>query len=296
MFGCPRFRNRILHSGKPVLTTMGKPVVKEEQLVAGRRYLPEFQRQEQEMLRVLLKSGKVVFISHHTLQVWRGIFEREGMPFLPTGMYRVVHHGIDTGAFYPAGDSGEARGMAKFCIGTVGALRNPYRLRTYFETSLLLDFDHRLLIVGSMDSDCRREFARALENPTLSSRITYVPWVCADRLAQYYQQMHCLFHPVDHESCSNVVIEALACGVPVVVPAHGAPMEFVLPLGGVAAETKMFMYDSNFCQAMAHGVSRVRDNWEQYSLGAREMAVQKLDIKDRVADYLDFMGLPGFAG
>jgi glycosyltransferase involved in cell wall biosynthesis len=292
MLGCPRFRDRILRSGKPFVTTMGKPAVREEMRAAGRPYLPAFARQEMEMLRVLRISPKVVFISHHALEVWQDLFGREGVPFLEEGRYRVIHHGVDTEAFRPPAEGGPAQQDGPFCLGTVGAMRNPYRLRTFFQTSALLGFDHRLLLVGSMDSDCAQEYARATRDPRVASRTRYVPWIQADSLPPYYHQMHCLFHPVDHESCSNVVIEALACGVPVVIPAHGAPQEFLLPRGGIAVATRQFSYDDEFCRRMADAVSKIREDWRSFAVGARAMALQNLDIRRRVADYLDFLGLP----
>jgi len=100
---------------------------------------------------------------------------------------------------------------------------------------------------------------------------------------------------VDYEGLGIVVAEALACGVPVVVPAHGAPKEFVLPEGGIAVGTEQFHYNGDFCRRMADAVGRIRENWSNYSRGARRQAEQCIALGNTVDEYLDFMGLPQYA-
>jgi glycosyltransferase involved in cell wall biosynthesis len=104
--------------------------------------------------------------------------------------------------------------------------------------------------------------------------------------------MHCLFHPVSGEPCGIVVTEALACGVPVVVPAYGGPSEFVLPDGGIAVEAKPYHYDDEFCDRMADAVTKVRENYDAFRRGARRQAELHLSITASVDEYLDMLDLP----
>ena len=149
---------------------------------------------------------------------------------------RVIHHGLDTNHFCPAKTPLAEPVKTPFVMGMVGSIRNQYRLETLFGTSCQMGFDHRLLIVGSMTQQAKDFFAEAMLNQDLASKTTYLSWVEPETLVDCYRKMHCLFHPVDYEGCGIVPTEALACGVPVVVPAHGAPKEYVLPDGGVAVE------------------------------------------------------------
>lgn len=292
MMGCPRYVDKILRSGKPVITTMGKPESPDEHKAVGRNYFPEYEQLELQMARVIMKSDKVVFISHYVKDIWKKIFQIRGFSFPSEQNVRVIHHGVDTNLFSPAKEPPKT----PFVLGSVGALREKFRLVTLFSVSRLLEFEHRLLIVGSMNAESKDIFDKAMQNTELLSRTTYIPWVDAEALPDYYRQMHCLFHPVDYEGLGIVIAEALACGVPVVVPAHGAPKEFILPAGGIAVETKQFTYDEIFSNRMAKAVTYIYKHWDDFAKGARKQAINKISI-DKIMDaYLDFMELPRYAG
>jgi glycosyltransferase involved in cell wall biosynthesis len=237
---------------------------------------------------ILASGRKIVFISKHVRGVWQRLAEEQNMPWPDDSQVRVIHHGLDLDDFRPPSRSPSRH----FVIGSAGALRFPFRLATLFQVSKRLPFDHRILVVGSMDNDCKRVLSKAMEDPDLAARTSYVPWVKSEALPPLYQRMHCLFHPVSGESCGIVVTEALACGVPVVVPAYGGPSEFVLPDGGIAVQARPYQYDDEFCDLMADAVTRVRANYDTYARGARRQAERHLSIVSCVDEYLDLLDLP----
>ena len=287
LMGTPRHCGKIISSGKPVVLTMGKPQLKEEIEALGFPYLAEYVRQEEQMMQAIQTAPRIVFISEYVRRLWTGVFGARGVSFPPPERVRVIHHGVDTTRFAPA------PGLQRepFVLGAVGALRARFRLETLFAVSRMLPHDHRLLIVGSMDDPCRRQYELAMCDPRLRNRTQYFPWVSSEELPQYYRRMHCLFHPVDFEGCGIVVIEALACGVPVVVPAHGAPQEY-LGCGGIAVRVPQFTYGDEFCRRMAEAVTAVKDDWDRFSRGARTQANDHLSIRRTMDHYLEFMGLP----
>jgi len=292
MMGCPRYIKRIFDSGKPVILTIGKPESREECKAHNREYLPEYEQQELMMASAIRETNKVVFNSYYVKDIWKNIFQARRLQFPSDRKVTVIHHGVDTNLFSPS----KRIKTTPFVIGSVGALRERFRLKTLFEVSRLLDFEHSLLLVGSMDIYCKDEFKKAMQDPLLSKRITYIPWIDVNHLPSYYGNMHCLFHPVDYESFGIVVAEAIACGVPVVVPAHGAPKEYILHNGGIVVDTDQFNYNEDFCQKMGKAVTQIRENWLEFVQGARESAVQNVSIEKCMDFYLDFMGLPRHIG
>ncbi len=290
LMNAPRYNEKILDSGRQVLAVMGQPTVKEYCLKVGLPYLPVYEEQQLKMAEVIKRSSKIVFISRYVRNLWSDIFQQRGLHF-PEERAIISHHGVDINHFRPSLELLRS----PFILGAVGALRGPDHLRTFFQASRLLDFDHRLLIVGSMDAACRDDMEKAMADPVLKGRTSYVPWVDAASLPQYYGKMHCLFHPVWADACPSVVAEALACGVPVVVPDYGGPAEFVLPEGGIAITGERWDYGEEFCRSMAEAVTQVYENWENFARGARKQAKRHVSIETMTDTYLDFLELPRMA-
>jgi glycosyltransferase involved in cell wall biosynthesis len=237
----------------------------------------------------ILESGrKVVFISRYVRDVWQGIAQEQNVQFPHPSEYRVIYHALDLDEFSPSAQCHSG----SFVIGTAGALRHTFRLATLFQVSRRLEFDHRLLIVGSLDEECKRVLSDAMKDPELSARTSYVPWIDSEALPSVYRRMHCLFHPFSGEGCGIVVTEALACGVPVVAPEFGAPSEFILPEGGIAVHARPYQYDEEFCEMMAEAVTKIHTNYDSFARGARLQAEQHLSISSCIDEYLNFMELP----
>jgi glycosyltransferase involved in cell wall biosynthesis len=286
LMGVPRYLDRVLKAGTPSVLTMGKSQSREEAAAYDLPFTSEHERQEQLMLDAIRRAPRIVFISEYVRSLWQGIYSRRGISFPESARVRVIHHGVDLAQFCPAPPP-----VGPFVLGSAGAHRFRFRLETLFQVSRRLPFDHSVLIVGSLDSHCRSELEKALRDPEIKRRTTWIPWIQADDLPRWYSRMHCLFHPVDHEGCGIVCVEALACGVPVVVPAHGAPQEY-LGGGGIAVDGPRFRYDDAFCDRMAEAVVRIKGEHAAYSAKAREAAERGLSMTRVMDGYLDLLGLP----
>ena len=98
-----------------------------------------------------------------------------------------------------------------------------YRLETALETLALLP-DARLLVTGSSVVGGRAAHRASSASPTASTSSAATR--SATRLP-LYRRAHVLLHPKVRDPCPNVVLEALACGVPVVHSASGGVPELV---------------------------------------------------------------------
>jgi glycosyltransferase involved in cell wall biosynthesis len=211
-----------------------------------------------------------------------------------TRNYTIIPNGVDLNHFSPVPQPAPLSLKEVPVLGTVGSLRYPYRLKTFFELSKHLDSPHQLLIVGNLDEEAAEVLARYQSNPQIGPRITYQPYVPPDQLPNFYRQMDILIHPVSGDTCPNVVVEALACGVPVVAPRFGGTSELV-KVAGELFDAEPWRYDESFVEAMTEATRQVLANVAALSKLAREQAERSLGSKQMVNRYLEALRLPHYA-
>jgi glycosyltransferase involved in cell wall biosynthesis len=107
-----------------------------------------------------------------------------------------------------------------------------YRFEAAVKTLELLPRDWRLLVTGrlSWDPDPRRvaEEARAfLDTRRLDGRLELVGAYTQAEAPALFGRAHVLLHTKYNDPCPGVVLEALACGLPVVYSASGGTPELV---------------------------------------------------------------------
>lgn len=204
-----------------------------------------------------------------------------------TERYAIIHNGVDLHHFSPAQVSATDLPV----LGTVGVLRYTYRLETFFELSRRLEIPHRLLIVGSLDGAAAAIMARYQADPVIGPRITHQAHVPPARLPDFYRQMSVLVHPVSGDACPNVVVEALACGVPVVAPTFGGTAELI-GAGGRLFEAKPWVYDEDFVDAMTVACRETLAQQVELAGLARQRAEEALDHVRMVETYLQALNLP----
>ncbi len=96
--------------------------------------------------------------------------------------------------------------------------------------------DARLTLVGSgPDEDWLRRRAKTFG---IETSVAWVSWIERDRLWDYYRSHHALLFPSLHDSSGNVVLEALARGLPVISLDLGGPGEIVDETCGRVVSTR----------------------------------------------------------
>lgn len=90
-------------------------------------------------------------------------------------------------------------------------------------------------------------------------------------------------------ACPNTVIEALACGAPVVAFDTGSLKELVPPEAGIivpyGSDPWQLAYPD--VDALAKAILKVKDNYAYYSANARKLAEERYSIKDMTTKYLE---------
>ncbi len=107
-----------------------------------------------------------------------------------------------------------------------------------------------------------------------------------------FRRAHLLLHTKVQDPCPTLVVEAMACGLPVVHPASGGTTELVGDVGGIGVPHPMsWEHDEPPApEALADAVVRVLDDLPRYSAAARERAVERFSLEpwlDRHAEIFE---------
>jgi glycosyltransferase involved in cell wall biosynthesis len=168
-------------------------------------------------------------------------FEADG---IPRERIQVIPLGVDPGRFHPeAGIPGRLQGIAErktlflFVGGTVWRKGIDLLLSAFCRA--FTRQDDVALVIKEMGSDSFYQdynltlaVERLARNP-MAPEIVLLDWELADsEMPGLYRACDCLVHPYRGEGFGLPVLEALACGIPVIATAGGACDDF-LPDAGV---------------------------------------------------------------
>ena len=251
-----------------------------------RVFRPEF-RSANQRIRVALERADFV--------IYQSRFSKDHLDTLhrrPEGSWAVIPNAVDLQAFAPA-PGWQGRPASPPVLGAVGSMRYRSRLEVFFDVARRLPLRPRLLLVGELDDHCRRALEAARADPHWAGAIRHVPAVAPGELAGYYRQMDCLLHTVAADACPNVVVEALACGVPVVCPEEGGTVELVGD-GGLAVADPGGIYGEELRAGMAAAVTAILGDLPGCRARARQRAVDNNDLEGLTARYLQAMALPPY--
>jgi glycosyltransferase involved in cell wall biosynthesis len=189
------------------------------------------------------------------------------------GPAEVLPNPVDTELFTP----GERGGDRPLTLLLGGNQYQRYRLETALVTLRLLP-DARLLVAGraAWHPDprvVRRELASLLDR--VADRVELLgPYSQAEAPA-LYRRADVLLHTKYNDPCPTVVLEAMACGVPVVYSRSGGTPELVGEEAGVGVEAPLDWEEDHppAPKELAEAVRTVAERLPDYAEAARERSL-----------------------
>lgn len=162
-----------------------------------------------------------------------------------------LRNGVDLQLFHPV-DKAAARsalGIHGFTLLSVGHL-DPRKGHDRAIAALRFLPDVRLVIVGGGAGQAKLQALAQAEG--VLDRVTFVPPIPQAQLRAYYSACDALVLASSREGWANVLLEAMACGTPVVASnVWGTPEVIQSPAAGV-------LLDENSPHGIAAGVGRLR--------------------------------------
>ena len=216
---------------------------------------------------------------------------------------RVIPNGVDLGTFRP-GDRARARAMLNIPADARVILFTGYGIRR----NIWKDYETMRAAISRVAEQLRGENVLFIglgeESPPerlRSAEFRFVGYVSdGEEVARYYQAADMYIHAAKVDTFPNSVLEALACGIPVVATAVGGIPEQVKPLAGLGAgapevprhgpdEATGILVAAGDAEDMANSLlALVRDVGLRERLGAnaQDDARERFDLEHQAQAYL----------
>jgi glycosyltransferase involved in cell wall biosynthesis len=193
----------------------------------------------------------------------------------PPGTWEILPNAVDLVHFTPAA-SPPAGGPVLLIGGDqTQAYRLELGLRTFAQV-LVAEPDARLLVTGRLVSAAEPLIAEL----DLGERVELVGRYSQRQAPDLIRRAHLLLHTKVQDPCPSVVIEAMACGLPVVYPASGGTVELVGDEAGVGVPHPVSWErdEPPAPEELAAAVHQVLGNLSGYRAAARRRAEQRFDL------------------
>jgi glycosyltransferase involved in cell wall biosynthesis len=226
---------------------------------------------------------RIVYQSEFVQGWWR---ERYGQERVPTS---VIHNGVDLSVFTPAGAFERPLDHIRLLL-VEGSLQGGYE--NGLETALALAerlAENRLVelqVVGRVSPELQSDLQKRSRIPILWAGL-----VPQEQIPGLDRSAHLLYSADLNAACPNSVIEALACGLPVVAFATGALPEMVtgdsgrlVPYGG-----NPWKLDRPDVPALANAAAAILENQPHYRAAARQRAEEAFGLDRMVERYLEVL-------
>jgi glycosyltransferase involved in cell wall biosynthesis len=243
---------------------------------------PGWERTNEPLARALHAADHVFFQSAFCkLSADRFLGERQDG-------WEILHNPVDTRRFTPS-----ARPDRPPTLLLGGNQYQCYRFETALRTLALLPPEWRLLVSGAISwspdrAAARREAARLLEDAGVGDRVELAGTYTQAEAPALLRRADVLLHPKVNDPCPTIVLEAMACGLPVVYSATGGTPELVGPDAGVGVPGPLDWEADRppAPERLAAGVEEVSARLPAYAEAARTRA-EAFDLRPWIDRHRD---------
>ncbi len=227
-------------------------------------------------------ADHIVYQSQFARTWWQTSYGKSGRPD------SVIYNGVDLQACSPEGDQDRPQDHARILLvegrmggGYEAGLENGVMLARRLSAEWTTPVE--LMVVGQVPDRLRLQVRVAAGDVW----ITWAGVVERDAIPQLDRSAHMLFSADLNAACPNSVIEALACGLPVVSYATGSLPELITEESGMVVP-----YGSNYwnleppdVSGLAAAARTILSNQEKYRPGARARAEAAFGLDLMVDEY-----------
>lgn len=204
----------------------------------------------------------------------------------PKGSWEILYNPVDTRLFVPSERCGEERPVRVLLAGSHGQW---YRVASALETlaaGRARGLAMTLVVAGryawgSSPVEAEREAREYARKLGVHNWVEWRGPYTQQEVVPLLQSAHVLLHTKYNDPCPRLVVEAMACGLPVVYSASGGVPELVGDQAGVGVPAPLD-YEQDHPPGgveLAGALERVVQNRRACATAARERAVRLFDVR-----------------
>lgn len=232
--------------------------------------VPGFQERFTKMYKLLGPAIKAIWRNADILIANSQGLKDMALDFYDKRDFMVISNGVDTHTFYPV----SKENMSEFCILFVSRLIERKGLQYIIpELKRIQEIANRkvkLIVVG--DGPYRKYLEELTKEHGVETIVEFEGQKQREEITSYYQHADVFILPSRKEGMANVVLEAMACGLPVIMsPCEGSKEligdnGYVVPLNEFSDKIIYLINHVELCQNMGKESRRIIDynfDWDK---------------------------------
>lgn len=204
----------------------------------------------------------------------------------------VIHNAVNLQDYSPNGEEKPPENVTRVLM-VEGRLGGGYEIGLDTGVKLVEELANthklpvELVVVGDVDENIKTFW----ENRS-KANIQWMGLVDKNKIPALDRSAHMLFSSDIHPACPNSVIEAMACGLPVLAYDTGSLTELISPQSGrvVPYGGDAWKLDPPDISALAYAAVEIINNQDNLRQGARHRAEESFGLDQMVDNYLRTMG------
>lgn len=232
------------------------------------------------LLKIALESADYIIYQSEFAKIGADTFL--GVPKAPSD---IIFNAVDVSLFTPQETHQDDNQLTILMAGTCNDF---YRLRAAVLTIKILKTKIskvKLLIAGRLSwlankRQVYKEMSILLKDANVEDNVVLLPTYSQREAPDIFRRADIFLHPQYNDVCPTVVVEAMACGLPVVFLMNGGTPELVGTDAGIGVHSKQSWdrIDYPIPALLAEAVLKVNSKRKVFSAAARERAVRFFDI------------------
>ncbi len=197
------------------------------------------------------------------------------------GPCEVLYNAVDTELFYP---NGKKRNSNALTLLVMGSQYHAYRLESAIRSLAYIHKSRphtRMLVAGRVWDNVFDLAEKLIKDLGIEAFIEFLGPFGQKEVVDIFHRCDILLHTKIQDPCPGVVIESMACGVPIVYSSSGGVPELVGEEAGVGVSTNT-SWEKQIPpepELWAYAVLRVAEGLSGYGEAARQRAVERFDLK-----------------